>query len=201
MVLMIFPEGTLVSEQTRPHSKKYADKLGIADLEHALLPRSTGLHNTLLTLSQIPSLYLLDFTITYPGVARDSYPQRHYTLRSIFMSGVPPPAIHVHLKLLKVSSDIPVGIPRALPNGKPASPTANPIQDPTDEEKIVFESWLQEKWRRKDELMETFAQNGAYTGVSKSVTLPLRLRKWTDVFDVYCWWSILLCFAIWKYFH
>lgn len=43
ILLLIFPEGTLVSVLTRPKSKQYADKQGIPDCTNLLLPRSTGL--------------------------------------------------------------------------------------------------------------------------------------------------------------
>lgn len=43
LLLLIFPEGTLVSPLTRPASKKFADKTGIDDCTNLLLPRSTGL--------------------------------------------------------------------------------------------------------------------------------------------------------------
>lgn len=60
LLLLIFPEGTLVSKDTRPQSKRYAGKMGFNDLENLLLPRSTGLLFCLRTLaSQIDDLELL----------------------------------------------------------------------------------------------------------------------------------------------
>jgi 1-acyl-sn-glycerol-3-phosphate acyltransferase len=85
LTFILYPEGTLVSRDTRPISKKYAEKLGIvslspvlsfahqlnisqSDLTHTLLPRSTGLHHSLRALSPcVPSLQLLDITVAYPG--------------------------------------------------------------------------------------------------------------------------------------
>ena len=85
LTFILYPEGTLVSKDTRPISKKYADKLGIvsllfsslrralanalqADMQHMLLPRSTGLHHSLRSLApRIPSLKLIDITMAYPG--------------------------------------------------------------------------------------------------------------------------------------
>lgn len=43
MWLMIFPEGTNLSANTRKGSKSWAEKKNIPDLRHQLLPRSTGL--------------------------------------------------------------------------------------------------------------------------------------------------------------
>lgn len=88
LTLILYPEGTLVSKDTRPISKKYADKMGIvgsiADIQHntqtdvyaylqpdmtnTLLPRSTGLHYSLRSLApRIPTLHLIDVTMVYPG--------------------------------------------------------------------------------------------------------------------------------------
>jgi 1-acyl-sn-glycerol-3-phosphate acyltransferase len=68
LCFMLYPEGTLVSKDTRPRSKKYADKMGISDMKHILLPRSTGLHYSLRSLApRIPDLQLVDLTVAYPG--------------------------------------------------------------------------------------------------------------------------------------
>lgn len=40
--LMIFPEGTLVSPNTRPLSKKFADKMGVVSIIYFLLLLSFG---------------------------------------------------------------------------------------------------------------------------------------------------------------
>jgi len=110
LALMIFPEGTLVSKDTRPVSKKYAEKTGIDDMQNTLLPRSTGLHYCLRSLSpQIPDLHMLDVTVAYEGIPPKGYGQSYYTLRSIFIDGIPPPRIHMHLRLYDVRKDVPLG--------------------------------------------------------------------------------------------
>jgi len=43
LALLLFPEGTLVTGNTRPKSRAFADKQGLEDLKYTLLPRSTGL--------------------------------------------------------------------------------------------------------------------------------------------------------------
>ena len=68
LTFLLYPEGTLVSPDTRPLSKKWADKTGIPDMQHMLLPRSTGLLWTLRSLApRVPSLQLLDITVVYDG--------------------------------------------------------------------------------------------------------------------------------------
>ncbi|KAF9513447.1 hypothetical protein BS47DRAFT_1296108 [Hydnum rufescens UP504] len=183
--LLIFPEGTLVSQDTRPLSKKYADKISIADMEHTLLPRSTGLHFILRTLGPaIPSLQVLDVTIGYAGVPAKGYGQDHYTLRSIFFQGVPPPKIHVHLRLYPVSL-IPIGNTsgkNTVGHGAEASP----------EEAAKFDSWLRERWIEKDRLMDGFYRDGKFSppaGPATSVEIPVRLLNRWEALDAYAWFA------------
>ena len=67
MWLLIFPEGTNLSNNGRTASKKWADKNGIDDLRHALLPRSTGLSFCLHELKGSVD-YMYDCTLAYEGV-------------------------------------------------------------------------------------------------------------------------------------
>jgi len=67
MWLMIFPEGTNLSANTRNQSKKWADKQGIKDLQHQLLPRSTGLQYCLQSLQSTVD-WVYDCTIAYEGI-------------------------------------------------------------------------------------------------------------------------------------
>lgn len=68
MWLMIFPEGTNLSANTRKGSKKWAEKQGIQDMRHQLLPRSTGL---LFCLQQLKGTvdWVYDCTIAYEGTS------------------------------------------------------------------------------------------------------------------------------------
>lgn len=60
ILLLIFPEGTLVSELTRPKSQAFADKQGIPACTNLLLPRSTGLLFCLRSLAaDVPDLKLV----------------------------------------------------------------------------------------------------------------------------------------------
>ena len=67
MWLMIFPEGTNLSANTRKGSKKWAEKQGWQDLQHQLLPRSTGLLYCLQELKGTVE-WLYDCTMAYEGI-------------------------------------------------------------------------------------------------------------------------------------
>ena len=66
MWLLIFPEGTNLSANQRNSSAKWAEKQGILDLRHCLLPRSTGLFFCLQQLQGTID-WVYDCTIAYEG--------------------------------------------------------------------------------------------------------------------------------------
>lgn len=68
MWLLLFPEGTNISTNGRAKSKAWAEKSGQKDLQHCLLPRSTGLHFCLDELKDTVE-WVYDCTLTYEGVA------------------------------------------------------------------------------------------------------------------------------------
>ena len=66
MWLLIFPEGTNLSANTRNSSARWAEKKGIPDMKHQLLPRSTGLFFCLQQLEGTVD-WVYDCTIAYEG--------------------------------------------------------------------------------------------------------------------------------------
>lgn len=67
MWLLIFPEGTNLSNNGRNASRKFADKSGLKDMQHQLLPRSTGLQFCLQELKDTVE-WVYDCTVAYEGV-------------------------------------------------------------------------------------------------------------------------------------
>jgi 1-acyl-sn-glycerol-3-phosphate acyltransferase len=67
MWLLIFPEGTNLSQNGRNSSRRWAEKNGIPDLQHALLPRTTGLQFCLQEMRNTVD-WVYDCTVTYEGV-------------------------------------------------------------------------------------------------------------------------------------
>ncbi|KIK04274.1 hypothetical protein K443DRAFT_93492 [Laccaria amethystina LaAM-08-1] len=185
LCFMLYPEGTLVSNDTRPRSKKFAEKMGIVDLKNILLPRSTGLHYSLRSLApRIPDLRLLDLTVVYPGIPPMGYGQNYYTLRSIFFDGVPPPEIHMHLRTFDVTQSIPVG------NLETSRTNSSVEADIPAEEKEKFDLWLRKLWREKDESMDRFYETGFFDTSSASkglkVEIPLKLGRKREILDAFC---------------
>ncbi|CUA77685.1 hypothetical protein RSOLAG22IIIB_06721 [Rhizoctonia solani] len=215
-LLLLFPEGTLVSPQTRPLSAKYAAKTGIQDMRHILLPRATGLLFCLRALApHMPSLKLLDVTVAYPGIPRGGYGQAYYTLRSIFMQGVPPPRVHVHLRLYDVARDVPIGVPRGA-------------EEANETERTAFDQWLLARWKEKDNLMEQQLTEGRFRASSEkpvassvgisgakerkwdeeragdkdgagAIEWPIRLNSRAEIMDAFCWFApFVVGVAVWR---
>jgi 1-acyl-sn-glycerol-3-phosphate acyltransferase len=67
MWLLIFPEGTNLAKNGRAKSQEWSHKSGIPDLQHALLPRKTGLLFCLEELKDTVQ-WVYDCTIAYEGV-------------------------------------------------------------------------------------------------------------------------------------
>jgi lysocardiolipin and lysophospholipid acyltransferase len=67
MWLLLFPEGTNASQNGRDKSAKWAEKIGVKDMRHQLLPRSTGMFFCLNELKGTVD-YVYDCTVAYEGV-------------------------------------------------------------------------------------------------------------------------------------
>ncbi len=67
MWLLLFPEGTNASDNGRVKSAKWADKIGVDDMKHVLLPRSTGMFFCLNELKGTVE-YIYDCTVAYEGI-------------------------------------------------------------------------------------------------------------------------------------
>ncbi|KAF2231206.1 acyltransferase-domain-containing protein [Viridothelium virens] len=141
MWLVIFPEGTNLSKTTREASKRWADKNGLEDMKHQLLPRSTGLQFCLQELRTTTS-WLYDCTIGYEGIPKGEYGQDIYTLRSSFFEGRPPKSVNMHWRRFYIP-DIPI------------------------DDKRKFEVWLRNRWREKDYLLEHFYRTGRFPADEK----------------------------------
>ncbi|KAK4992038.1 hypothetical protein LTR50_001434 [Elasticomyces elasticus] len=136
MWLLLFPEGTNLSENTRKGSARWAEKQGTQDLAHCILPRSTGLQFCLQELRGTLE-WVYDCTIAYEGVPRGQYGQDLYALRSVYLQGRPPKSVNMYWRRFKVS-DIPF------------------------DDKDAMEQWTLQRWREKDHLLEQFLQTGRF---------------------------------------
>jgi 1-acyl-sn-glycerol-3-phosphate acyltransferase len=136
MWLLIFPEGTNLAKGTREKSRAWAEKQGLQDMKHQLLPRSRGLQFCLEHLKESTE-WLYDVTIGYEGIPPGQFGQDIFTLRSSMFEGRPPKSVNMHFRRFKIA-DIPIDNDR------------------------VFEVWLRNRWREKDYLLEHFVRYNSF---------------------------------------
>lgn len=144
MWLMLFPEGTNLHPVTRKSSKKWADKNGIPDMKHQLLPRSKGLQFCIQQLRKtVP--YVYDCTIAYEGVPTGQYASEIFTIQAAYFGGKPPKSVNMYWRRFDIWSI------------------------PADDDK-AFDNWLRARWIEKDQLLDHYQKTGRFpadTGVDE----------------------------------
>lgn len=183
-------------------------------MTYTLLPRSTGLHYSLRALmSSVPSLQLLDITVAYPGMSLPlhltrradfvssgippmGYGQSYYTLRSIFFDGIPPPAIHMHIRRFDVAVDVPIGnISGGMSKTSPGEPR---FVDVPEDERQAFDVWLRDRWIEKDKLIQRFHDTGTLSSSLDKypeIDIPLELRRKREVFGIFLYFIPAIGYA------
>ncbi|GAD97941.1 acyltransferase, putative [Paecilomyces variotii No. 5] len=136
MWLLIFPEGTNLSINTKKRSAEYGEKNGLPVFNHVILPRTTGLFFCLQQLKGTVD-WVYDCTVGYEGPPKDSLPDKYLTLRSTYLQGRPPKSVCMHWRRFSVS------------------------EIPLDDQK-EFEAWLLARWAEKDQLLEEFFETGRF---------------------------------------
>lgn len=133
------------------------------------------------------------------------------------MQGVPPPAVHVHLVMTRItpaSSGPSLNVPAVeqIPSSSTdVPPLGDPsTQDASEADKQKFDEWLRTRWVDKDEVMKRFYRDGDFVGGEfvadpaahggkRHVVLPAELRHIREVGDACCWGiSILVLWAVCK---
>lgn len=164
MWLIIFPEGTNLSANTRKKSAAWSQKSGIEDMKHQLLPRATGMFFCLEELKDTVE-WVYDCTVAYEGTPKYGYAAEYFTLRSTFLQGRPPKSVNFHWRRFAVR-DIPLSDQKS------------------------FEKWIEDRWREKDELLEAFYTNGRFPADKDSnddgcIETQVKLRSWAELLQPY----------------
>ncbi|KAI4123787.1 MAG: hypothetical protein LQ338_005091 [Usnochroma carphineum] len=146
MWLMLFPEGTNLHPVTRKASKKWADKNGIPDMQHQLLPRSRGLQFCIQQLRKTVH-YVYDCTIAYEGVPTGEYASEIFTIQAAYFGGKPPKSVNMYWRRFDVWSI------------------------PVDNDK-AFDNWLRARWIEKDQLLEHYQKTGRFPADTGVDVLP-----------------------------
>jgi hypothetical protein len=118
------------------------------------------------------------------------YGQSYYTMRSTFFDRVPPPVIHMHIRVFDVAKDVPIGdLSTANARFHPSHKAAVEVDSP-EVEKVKFDQWLLELWRDKDRAITRFHESGSLAASPDStkarVLIPLQLRRKREILDAFC---------------
>lgn len=168
---LLFPEGTVVSENTRNRSDTFCKNKGLPPMKHVLLPRTRGLMHLLRTLSQ-SILVVYDVTTGYSDLRADECGEEKYSLKRYFLLGYSPSSVHFYFQLFKLS-DIPLGDLNTDIDDLPPAVTA------------AFEKWLYDLWFEKDARMEYFFQHGKFeekSATTKTVVADFKLTSFFEGF-------------------
>lgn len=131
------------------------------------------------------------------GIPPKGYGQSYYTLRSIFCDRVPPPVVHMHLRIFDVAKDLPIG---DISGSILANGSANNFVelDLSERDKETFDIWLRELWSKKDDYITQFLESNTTSSKQKPVEIPLQLRKKREIAEAYCFFAPVLIGYWWK---
>lgn len=169
--LVLFPEGTNISANTRNKSEIYSTKTGKPIFRHVLLPKTTGLRYSLLKLRDSVD-EVIDLTMGYSGVKPDQYGQDIYRLEDILINGKNPDTVSLHLETLRIQ-DIPIGKLH--------------YTDAEEEEKdkLIFENWVFKRWEIKDELMEKYYKTGRFVDDDSNIVKSQLRYEWLTLLSMF----------------
>ncbi|ODV83195.1 hypothetical protein CANARDRAFT_203658 [[Candida] arabinofermentans NRRL YB-2248] len=159
--LLIFPEGTNLSPNTKPKSDNYIKKLGMdLKLDYVMLPRVKGLYLACKYMTPKTNT-IYDFTIGFSDHTPDEYAQDIFTLGQIYLFGNGPKEARLHIKKIEISE----------------------IQEA---DMAIFEKWLVNLWSEKDKLMGRYYNEGGFVeDLNDQVEMVLKLNSKLDIFKVY----------------
>ncbi|KAI1822747.1 acyltransferase-domain-containing protein [Xylaria intraflava] len=179
MWLLLFPEGTNLSANGRRKSANWAEKSGVKDAQHLMLPRSTGMFFCLTELKGTVD-YVYDCTVAYEGIPRGKYGEDYFTLSSTYFQGRPPKSINFYWRRFALD-DIPL------------------------ENQEDFDKWLRERWYEKDALMEQYVSTGRFpangAGLKGHIETEVKTQHWWEFIRIYMMAGTFLLFfnAVFKF--
>lgn len=130
-MVVLFPEGTTMSTGGYSRNHAYAEKNGIKEFNHLLLPRARGLQ-AILKGGCLP--YLYDLTFYYAGIPEGTYGEEFYTLARTYAGGQSPPEIKIHIRRFET-------------------------KDILYDNDAALAEWLNKVWSEKDKIFEQLKLN------------------------------------------
>ncbi|VEU19684.1 DEKNAAC100605 [Brettanomyces naardenensis] len=177
--LLIFPEGTNMSNTTFSRSNKFADEADCKPTQYVLLPRARGLYMSCKTLGKTTKT-MYDLTIAYDGHSSGEMAQDIYSLANIYLFGKGPKTVSIHVSAINIHTDI----SEVDFSGSDAAKSLTADKEEQEIEK--FSSWLTKLWHKKDTMMGQYYDTGKFSNPSgKEYRLQLRLRSRLEILNVF----------------
>ncbi|GME67560.1 unnamed protein product [[Candida] boidinii] len=178
--LLIFPEGTNMSDNRKEVSDNFIKKNSYKSLNQILLPRVRGLFFSICTLSKT-SNFVYDFTIGYSGHKNYEFAQDIFTLNNIYLFGKGPKEVHMHIRAFDIKK-----IPGIVPIDSESI-----TEDELNSKMDLFQEWLFERWQEKDQLLIDFYKNSKFINnkvdkITNKYESELKLNSIFEIIAVYC---------------
>lgn len=184
--MLIFPEGTNMSNANRDKSHKFAEKSNLSKNDSVLLPRVKGLYVACKELAP-ETTKILDFTIGYSQHGKDEMAQDIFTLFKIYILGESPKNVNILVDEYDLSNEI----PELKLNGENESISI----EKEEKEMELMNLWINSKWQIKENDMNYYYENGKFEAENnESYTIPLILNSSWEIIYVY-YPTIMFCFA------
>ncbi|CAN3483553.1 2-acyl-1-lysophosphatidylinositol acyltransferase [Diutina catenulata] len=167
--LIIFPEGTVMSNRTVNKSRVFCEEQGRPQVTHVLLPRVRGLFLALRKLRNSVEL-VYDITTGYSDLLPTELGEDKFSLKRFYIRGYGPPRINYYVDAWKIS-DIPLGR------------ETEDVDDADPEDLKAFDKWLSGVWYEKDKRMKKFYEEGGFVPKDgeKSVEAPFGLYSVIEI--------------------
>ncbi|OWB75003.1 hypothetical protein B5S31_g4847 [[Candida] boidinii] len=177
--LLIFPEGTNMSDNRKEISDNFIKKNNYKLLNQVLLPRVRGLYLSICTLSKT-SNFLYDFTIGYSGHKNYEFAQDIFTLNNIYLFGKGPKEVHMHIRSFDIKK-----IPGII-----SIDNESISEDELNKNMNLFQDWLFERWQEKDQLLIDFYKNSKFIDnkinkIKNKYESELKLNSIFEIIAVY----------------
>jgi hypothetical protein len=133
---------------------------------------------------------LFDLTVGYSGIDKVDIPYEEYLVDRMFFCKHYPREVHIHIERHSIKS-LP-GMQRdtspkiANPEERSQKKSAT-FDDETNERRALFNSWLKDRFMRKDDLMDNFYETGKLSEKSLRWKVEPTLKDWIVILSVwYC---------------
>lgn len=120
------------------------------------------------------------------------------------MDGVPPPTVHMHIRLFDVATSVPIGDLSLsklsnIPDEENGLTHSDPVEAEVPEsERIAFDLWLRDLWREKDSKFLEYLTHGVLKSGEKSVEVPIKLSSYPAFSDIFSFFPSIVALYAWK---